>query len=151
MQRLLALSLFSLSLFMFSFSTLANDPIETGTFNNKAIYGYDTVAYWTQNKPVKGSEDYITQWRGADWYFVSAEHLAMFVADPVKYAPQYGGYCAYAMSNDSFASIDEEAFTIYQDKLYLNYNKRIMKKWQADKDAYIQLANEYYPNKVTLP
>lgn len=146
MQRLLALTLL-----MLSFSTLANDPIETGTFNNKAIYGYDTVAYWTQNKPVKGSEDYITQWRGADWYFVSAEHLAMFVADPVKYAPQYGGYCAYAMSNDSFASIDEEAFTIYQDKLYLNYNKRIMKKWQADKDAYIQLANEYYPNKVTLP
>ena len=145
MQRLLALTLL-----MLSFSKLANDPIETGTFNNKAIYGYDTVAYWTQNKPVKGSEDYITQWRGADWYFVSAEHLAMFIADPIKYAPQHGGYCAYAMSNDSFSSIDEEAFIIYQDKLYLNYNKRIMKKWQANKDAYIQLANEYYPNKVTL-
>ena len=145
MQRLLALTLL-----MFSFTALANDPIETGTFNNKAIYGYDTVAYWTQNKLVKGDDAYTAKWRGADWYFASAKHLALFIAQPEKYAPQYGGYCAYAMSNDSFASIDEEAFTIYQDKLYLNYNKRIMKKWQADKDAYIQLANEFYPNKVTL-
>ncbi len=143
--------LLSVIFLLVSFTASAADPVETGTFNNKAIYGYDTVAYWTQSQAVKGDEQYSTAWRGADWYFANADNMSLFISNPEKYAPQYGGYCAYAMSNDSFASIDEEAFTIYKDKLYLNYNKRIMHKWLADKDEYILLANGFYPQKVTLP
>lgn len=129
----------------------AKDPIETGTFNNKAIYGYDTVAYFTQNQAVKGSSDYVFSWRGADWFFSSAEHMALFKADPEKYAPQYGGYCAYAMADGKFAGIDEDAFTILDGKLYLNYNKRIHKKWLADKLNFIEKADMLYPTLVELP
>ncbi len=142
--------LLSIIFLLVSFTASAADPVETGTFNNKAIYGYDTVAHWTQSQAVKGDEQYSTAWRCADWYFANADNMSLFISNPEKYAPQYGGYCAYAMSNDSFASIDEEAFTIYKDKLYLNYNKRIMHKWLADKYEYILLANGFYPQKVTL-
>lgn len=62
------------------------------------------------------NKQYATAWRGADWYFANADNMSLFITNPKKYAPQYGGYCDYAMSNDSFTSIDEEAFTIYKDK-----------------------------------
>jgi YHS domain-containing protein len=71
----------------FSNLAIAKDPIETGTFNNKAIYGYDTVAYFTQNKPVKGEDDITTEYKGAVWHFSSAENKALFEASPEKYAP----------------------------------------------------------------
>lgn len=130
---------------------LADDPIETGIFNNYAIYGYDPVAYFTQNKAVKGSKKYSFGWRGAEWRFASQEHLDMFRGAPEKYAPQYGGYCAYAMSQDRLVGIDEDAFTIHEGKLYLNYSKGVMKDWRADKAAYIQKADAIYPTKVNLP
>lgn len=134
-----------------SSQALASDPIETGTFNNKAIYGYDTVAYFTQDKAVKGSEDFMTTWRGAEWYFSSKEHMDLFVADPIKYAPQYGGYCAYAMSDGRLVGVDEEAFTILDGKLYLNYSKSVMKEWRTNTGQFIQEADGWYPKKVDLP
>lgn len=133
-----------------SANALAADPIETGTFNNKAIYGYDTVAYFTQNKAVKGNKKISTQWRGADWFFSSAEHKAMFVADPEKYAPQYGGYCAYAMSDGRLVGIDEDAFTILDGKLYLNYSMSVMNEWRTNTDLFIKEANAEYPKLVDL-
>lgn len=143
-----ALAILAISL---SSQALANDPIETGTFNNKAIYGYDTVAYFTQDKAVKGSEDFMTTWRGAEWFFSSKEHMDLFVADPVKYAPQYGGYCAYAMSDGRLVGIDEDAFTILDGKLYLNYSKSVMKEWRTNTGQFIQEADGWYPKKVDLP
>ena len=140
-----------IALLITSVAALANPPVETGTFNNKAIYGYDTVAYWQQNKAVKGSEDHVFTWLGAEWYFSSAENKALFEANPEKYAPQYGGYCAYAMSDNRLVGIDEDAFTIYNDKLYLNYSKRVSKAWNENKDQFIAEADGYYPNKVDLP
>ena len=131
-------------------NALAADPIETGTFNNKAIYGYDTVAYFTQNKAVKGDKKISTQWRGADWFFSSAEHKAMFVADPEKYAPQYGGYCAYAMSDGRLVGIDEDAFTILDGKLYLNYSMSVMNEWRTNTDLFIKEADAEYPKLVDL-
>ena len=133
-----------------SANALAADPIETGTFNNKAIYGYDTVAYFTQNKAVKGDKKISTQWRGADWFFSSAEHKAMFVADPEKYAPQYGGYCAYAMSDGRLVGIDEDAFTILDGKLYLNYSMSVMNEWRTNTDLFIKEADAEYPKLVDL-
>ena len=139
------LSLFSVS------SAFADDPIETGTFNNKAIYGYDTVAYFTQEKAVKGNKKFTTEYLGADWFFSSQEHLDMFVADPKKYAPQYGGYCAYAMSDGRLVGVDEEAFTLLDGKLYLNYSKSVMKEWRSNKAQFIDEANGWYPKLVDLP
>lgn len=127
---------------------LGEDPIETGTFNNKAIYGYDTVAYFTQGGPIKGKDNITSQYKGAVWHFSSAEHKALFDANPEKYAPQYGGYCAYAMSRGRFVGIDEDAFTIYNDKLYLNYSKSVREDWQEDKDGYIQKADLEYPANI---
>lgn len=139
------LSLFSVS------SAFADAPIETGTFNNKAIYGYDTVAYFTQEKAVKGNKKFTTEYLGADWFFSSQEHLDMFVADPKKYAPQYGGYCAYAMSDGRLVGVDEEAFTLLDGKLYLNYSKSVMKEWRSNKAQFIDEANGWYPKLVDLP
>ena len=127
---------------------LANDPIETGTFNNKAIYGYDTVAYFTQNQAVEGDEDISSEYKGAVWYFSSVENKALFDAAPEKYAPQYGGYCAYAMSRGRFVGVDEEAFTIYNGKLYLNYSKSVREDWSEDKDGFIKLADIEYPANI---
>ena len=129
---------------------LANPPVETGTFNNKAIYGYDTVSYWTENKAVKGKDEIVHTWRGAEWHFSSEENKALFVSDPEKYAPQYGGYCAFGLANDKLVSIDEDAFQIYNGKLYLNYSKRVAKRFNEDIDYFIAEADKNYPNKVDL-
>ncbi len=90
-----------------------------------AIKGYDAVAYFRQGAPVKGSPAFKQQWMGATWLFSSAEIRDLFAADPDKYAPRYGGYCAYAVSEGHTASIDPEAWKIVDGKLYLNYSKGI--------------------------
>lgn len=146
MNKLIA----TLILLLASTSVFASDPVETGTFNNKAIYGYDPIAYWTVNKAVKGKEDHVVTWRGAQWYFSSAENKATFESDPEKYAPQYGGYCAFGMANDKFVGIDEDAFKIYKGKLYLNYSKSVAKRWNEDIDYFIEEADKIYPQKVDL-
>lgn len=149
-MKLLTPFILALSL-LFSFTAAAkDDPIETGTFNNYAIYGYDTVAYFTQNKAVKGSSKINFEWRGAQWHFSSEENLAMFKSDPEKYAPQYGGYCAYAMSDGRLVGIDEDAFTITDGKLYLNYSKSVMKEWRSNAEQFIQEADGHYPTLVEL-
>ena len=91
----------------------AKDAVNTKGFGNSAaIKGYDTVAYFTESKPVKGSEEFTTQWHGATWQFSSKENLELFKANPDKYAPQYGGYCAWAMAdgNGRTAGIDSDVW-----------------------------------------
>lgn len=123
----------------------AVDPVFTALFSDKAIRGYDTVAYFTENQAVEGSAEYATEYQGATWLFSSQEHLDLFLADPEKYAPQYGGYCAYAVSQNQTASIKPELFTIVDGKLYLNYNESINDKWRADKINYIEAADKNWP------
>lgn len=137
-------------LVVLSSSTFAADPIETGTFNNNAIYGYDPLAYFTDNKAVKGNKKINFKWRGAQWYFASNEHRDMFIADPEKYAPQYGGYCAYAMSDGRLVGVDVDAFTLYEGKLYLNYSKGVMNEWRTEISKYISEADAIYPTLVDL-
>jgi YHS domain-containing protein len=110
-----------------------------------AIRGYDPVAYFTMGKPVEGSAAYQLKWKGATWRFSSARHLAMFKANPEKYAPQYGGYCAYAVSRNYTAKIEPDAWTIHKGKLYLNYNKFIRGAWEAEKDANIAKGDRNWP------
>ena len=91
--------------------------------NNVAIKGYDPVAYFTMSEAVRGSEDHIYEWLGAKWYFASKEHRIAFEADPTKYLPQYGGYCAVGVSmGRRVTDIDPERWEIVDGKLYLNYD-----------------------------
>lgn len=126
---------------MFASSALALDPVYTTLFSNDAIKGYDSVAYFTEGEPVKGQAEFSIEYQGANWLFSSQENLKLFSANPEKYVPQYGGYCAYAVSQGYTASIKPELFTIHNGKLYLNYNESVNEKWGADKDSYIKDAN----------
>ncbi len=123
----------------------AVEPVNTTFFGKVAIKGYDPVAYFTMDAAVKGSKQYAFQWRGASWHFSMQEHLDMFKEAPEKYAPQYGGYCAYAVAQNDTANIDPAQFTVHDGKLYLNYNKKINKKWLAEKETYVKQADAYWP------
>ena len=115
------------------------------TRGNLAIRGYDPVAYFTEGKAVKGSRDFSHDWQGATWRFSSAGNRDRFAADPEMYAPQYGGYCAWAVSRDYTAPTDPDAFTLVNGKLYLNYNRKIMEQWLEDRDANIESADRNWP------
>jgi YHS domain-containing protein len=126
----------------------AKDPIYTSSFSDEAVGGYDTVAYFTENKPVKGSEQFKTEHKGATWLFSSAENLEKFKADPDKYAPQYGGYCAYAVSQGGTASGDPQLWAIEGGKLYLNYSKGVQETWDEDRAGYITKADSNWPRVI---
>ncbi len=106
-----------------------------------AIRGYDTVAYFTDSRAVRGQKEFKHSWDGADWYFSNRENLDQFKSDPEAYAPQYGGYCAFAMSKGSYASGDPEAWTIHDGKLYLNYSKSVRRTWSQSIPEYVKRAD----------
>lgn len=137
--------LLTLTFLFASSSALAVDEINTTFFGNLAIEGYDAVAYFTEQRAVEGSAEFETNYKDANWRFSSAANLAAFQADPERYAPQYGGYCAWAVSQNDTASIDPEQFTVHEGKLYLNYNKKISTRWKADKESFIVDADRYWP------
>lgn len=101
------------------------------TSRGKAIRGYDPVAYFTEGKPVEGKSDFTVQWSGAAWRFASAANRDKFKAAPEKFAPQYGGYCAWAVSQGYTAPTAPEAWRIVGGKLYLNYSKGVQRQWEA--------------------
>jgi len=114
--------------------------------NGLAIDGYDPVAYVTEKKPVKGSPEFRADFQGAIFLFASAAHRDVFAADPGKYAPQYGGYCAYGMAKGYKAAIDPAAFTVVGDKLYLNYSETVRSQWLSDISGYIRRADANWPD-----
>ncbi len=109
------------------------------------LHGYDAVAYFTDGKPMKGTGRYGYAWMGAKWLFSSTENRDRFVKSPEKYAPQYGGYCAYAVSQGITADIDPEAWKIVEDKLYLNLSPGVARIWERDIPGYIDKANKNWP------
>ena len=110
-----------------------------------AIRGYDPVAYFAEQKPVKASGQFRYSWMGATWLFASAVNRDQFASNPAQYAPQYGGYCSYAVSKGHTASIDPEAWRIVDGKLYLNYSKGVQEKWAKDVPGNIQRADQNWP------
>ena len=124
---------------------LAVSPVNKSLLGGVAIEGYDPVAYFTEGRPVEGSRAHNFEWRGATWRFASAENRARFVAEPERYAPQYGGYCAWAVAHGYTAGIDPEAWTIHDGRLFLNYDKAIEAKWRADMAAQIVAADAAWP------
>lgn len=110
--------------------------------NGVAINGYDPVAYFTDNMPVKGKEALSFDWNGAKWQFSSDTNMALFKANPEKYAPQYGGFCAYGVSENHKSPTDPSAWTIVDEKLYLNYNPKVKELWTKDIPSRIKKAND---------
>lgn len=137
--------LLSLLLLGISMPLLAKDAISTSAFNNRAISGYDAVSYFSESGPVKGSRKFKTNYMDAEWRFATQQNLDTFLQAPEKYAPQYGGYCAWAVSNGSTAKSDPLQWHIHEDKLYLNYNADIKSKWETDKLNHIEQANKNWP------
>ncbi len=117
-------------------------PVNTGYFDDVAIRGYDPVAYFTMSKPVKGSKDYAHKWLGATWQFANAEHRQTFADSPIKYAPQFGGYCAIGVSLDLLvANIDPNAWFIDDGKLYLQYSTNVGEDFKGDRGKLIAKGN----------
>lgn len=112
---------------------------------NVAIRGYDTVAYHRQGKPVKGDARYSFEYNGAKWLFSSAENRDLFSANPGKFAPAYGGYCAYGAGNGYLVKTEPEAFSIVDGTLYLNYNVNVSRKFQANLQERVELAEKNWP------
>jgi YHS domain-containing protein len=125
---------------------LADESVNTGYFGGVAIMGYDPVAYFTDNRAVKGSEKYTYEWLGTPWQFASREHEEMFKADPIKYAPQYGGYCAAEVVGGSVTvDIDPNAFKIIDGKLYLIYDKPHADDFDAHASENLAAADANWP------
>jgi len=128
---------------------LANTP---PVFSTKgiAINGYDPVAYFTQGKPVKGSRIHKSNYKGSTFLFASARNKATFDGNTAKYAPQYGGYCSYAVSKGYTAKTDPKAWAVVNDKLYLNYNLDVRSIWSEDITGNISRANAHWPNVLKV-
>ena len=110
-----------------------------------AIRGYDPVAYFSAGAPIRGSNQFTTNWQGATYYFASADNLARFESDPAGFAPQYGGYCAYAVSQGYTASTVPEAWSIIDGRLYLNYSTGVQQRWRKDIPDNIKAADANWP------
>ena len=126
----------------------ALDPINKSIFG-LAIKGTDPVSYFVEGRPVKGKSKYAYVWKGAEWRFSSEKNLMLFKGDPQKYAPQFGGYCAWAVSQGYTAGIDPEAWRIVDGKLYLNYSLSVQKKWSQDIEGNIKKAEKNWPELLS--
>jgi YHS domain-containing protein len=126
----------------------AISPVNKSLFGGLAIDGYDPVAYFTDAKPVEGKKELWFDWKGATWRFASAANRELFAKSPEKYAPQYGGYCAYAVAKGTTADIDPDAWTVRGGKLYLNYDADIQQKWLQDADGFIAKADLNWPKMI---
>jgi len=137
---------------LFSTAALAAEPpintLKNSLFGGRtdtAINGYDTVAYFTAGKPVKGQDGLATEWMGSKWKFSSQANLDLFKSNPDKYAPQYGGYCAYGVTQGYLVKVEPEQFTLRDGKLYLNYDADVQAKWLKDPAGFIKDADAKFP------
>ncbi len=141
MKKILGLLLIA---FIGSTATFAQQS-EIFTVNGKAIRGYDVVAFFAASTPVKGEEQFSHTWKNAVWLFSSIENRELFKNNPEKYAPQYGGYCAYGMSGGYKAPTVIETWKIIDQKLYFNYSLKVQELWNKDIPGHIQKADSNWP------
>ena len=130
-----------------SYSQADKDPVFARW--GVAIKGYDTVAYHLEQQPVKGSSEFTAPWNGATWRFKNAANRDRFIANPERWAPRYGGYCAWAVSNNYTAGTDPEAWSIVNNRLYLNYSVRVRETWARDTQGNIRRADANWPTVLT--
>ena len=120
-------------------------PVNQSFLSGTAVKGYDVVAYFEEGAPREGSKAFTHEWNGATWRFATAENRDAFSADPERFAPQYGGYCAYAVAKGATADIDPQAWKIVDGKLYLNLSPSIQARWEKDIPGYIAKADANWP------
>ena len=113
--------------------------------NGKAIRGYDPVSFFSESKAVPGSDTLTYSWQGATWLFSSQANRELFRTSPEKYAPQYGGYCAYGAADGHKAPTETDTWTILNNKLYFNYNKEVRQSWNKNRQALIEKADKQWP------
>jgi YHS domain-containing protein len=138
----------TLALFLVSGTLFAADLVNVSGASRVAIDGFDPVAFFTDSRPVNGSPDFQTTYRGATYFFASAEHKKLFEQNPRRYAPQYGGFCAYGAALDALFPVDINTWQVRNDKLYLNLNPEILKKFNSDFDGNISKADKNWPGLV---
>lgn len=143
-------TLFSILAFL-AFTITASAQSEVFVTKEGAINGYDPVAYFTESKPIIGKKEISLMWKEQAWYFSSTEKRDAFKANPEKYEPQFGGYCAYGLSRGYKAKTDAEAWTIVDGKLYLNYNLDVRKTWSEKQSELIDKANKNWPSVKNSP
>lgn len=144
MQKLLAAAV----LLFTATAALAEKSYLNTDKSGLALKGYDPVAFFTDNRPVKGTAQFESNYRGATYQFATAEHKAAFDANPAKYEPQFGGFCAYAVSRGYTASIDPDAFQIVDGRLLLQYSKGARDKFNKDTHGNLKLADQNWPGLV---
>jgi YHS domain-containing protein len=137
------------TIILFALSVCYSDAQTIHYYNpdGVAIKGYDPVAYFVDNAAVEGTKQFMYSWQGTEWHFKNQANLDAFKANPEKYAPQFGGFCAYGASQDHKSPTEPAAFTIVNDKLYLNYNLKVKALWIKDTKGNIEKAEG---NWVTL-
>lgn len=140
-------SIFSLALFAVSVSVSLGQVPQYFNDEGVAIKGHDPVAFFSENAAVAGSKQFAFSWQGAEWHFKNQANLDAFKANPEKYAPQFGGYCAYGASENHKSPTVPAAFTILNGKLYLNYSLKVKEVWLKDTEGRIAKAEK---NWITL-
>ena len=123
----------------------------TNAENGLAVKGYDPVSYFSDMRPVPGNPAIATRWHGATYQFASNEHRQAFLADPGHYAPQYGGFCAFAISRGTIADIDPSEWAVVNDHLYLNNNAVAQRIWNLDRPGNIRAGDRNWPLVPKLP
>lgn len=145
MKRLIIMTLFlALSTSAFAAGKTLLNVDKTGL----ALKGYDPVAYFTENSPVKGDPQFVSTYNGARYQFASAANKSMFDANPSKYEPQFGGFCAYAASEGHTAKIEPDAFEILNDRLLLQYDRDVRELFNKDPQARLKKADANWPGLV---
>jgi YHS domain-containing protein len=110
-----------------------------------ALNGYDAVAYFTEGKAVEGSAEFAQAYLGAEWRFSNAANREAFAKAPEKFAPQFGGYCAWAVAHGYTANGDPTVWKVIDGKLYLNYNQKVKEKWEQDETNFIKQGDDNFP------
>jgi len=133
------------ALLMATYAPAQNKGAEIFQKNGAAINGYHAVAFFTESKPVKGAPEHTVEWKNAKWLFASKANADSFRANPEKYAPQYGGYCAFGTADGHKAPTEVDTWTVMNGKLYFNYNQKVKAYWDKDRPKYIEQANINWP------
>lgn len=140
-MKLLSITMVLLLIALFSYAQKPEIYAPSGI----AVNGYDVVSFFTEAKPVKGSETFSFYWKETTWLFSTQQHLDSFKRSPEKYEPAYGGYCSYGASRGYKASSQADTWVILSGKLYFNYNQKVKEIWNKNRAAYIDSANVKWP------
>jgi YHS domain-containing protein len=153
-ELLLLLGLIAVAAFLANHNVVraqqsAKPPVYSEFRSKLALDGYDPVAYFKSGKATKGSASHASSWNSASWHFASADNKAAFDANPQAYAPQFGGYCAWAVSEGYTAKGDPSIWRIVGGKLYVNYNASVQRNWEKDVPGHIAKGEKNWPKVLS--